>query len=377
MKQAYAPALEVSHHAVVRKRRDLPLKGEVLVEVGQWVEADTVVLRAELPGDLTIVRLGERMGFEASEIIEGMKVARGDVVEEGQLLCSITSFFGLFTSELRAPTSGVVEFFTEANAHLGIRSAPHPLEVSAYVAGRVVEVEEETSVTVEASGNFVQGIFGVGGERQGNIFLLDVARDAEVDAEMLKAQGEAIRDAVVIGGARYSAEALRAAAELGVSGVICGSIDADTLFDFVGHEIGVSITGDEDVPFTLIITEGFGFLPISERVIDVLGKGAGRRASINGATQVRAGATRPEVIVARSEGEGADDSYEEAKGQKLLEVGAKIRIIRVPYFGSLGEIIELPLEPAQIPSGADVRVLKARLTDGSEVAVPRANVELL
>jgi biotin carboxyl carrier protein len=377
VKQAYAPALEVSKHAVVRKRRELPLKGDVLVEVGQWIEADTIVLKAELPGDLTIVRLGERMGFEPSEILTGMKVSRGDSVERGQLLCSITSFFGLFTSELHAPTTGVVEFFTEANVHLGIRSAPHPLGVDAYVSGRVVEIEEGTSVTIETSGSFVQGIFGVGGERQGEVYLLDVAADAEVDEKVLNDLGKEIANAVVVGGARYTASALQAAARLGVSGVVCGSIDADTLFEFVGHEIGVSITGDEDVPFTLIITEGFGFLPIADRVLDVLSQGVGKVASINGATQVRAGATRPEIIVARTEKSELEESLEESKGQKLLEVGAKIRIIRVPYFGALGEILELPLEPTKIPSGADVRVLKARLSDGSVVAIPRANVELL
>ena len=38
---------------------------------------------------------------------------------------------------------------------------------------------------------------------------------------------------------------------------------------------------------------------------------------------------------------------------------------------------ELPAEPQEVPSRAQVRVLRAKLVSGEEVVVPRANVELL
>ena len=83
----------------------------------------------------------------------------------------------------------------------------------------------------------------------------------------------------------------------------------------------------------------------------------GFNCSINGATQVRAGATRPEIIIPRKD--SADNSSE--LEQKFLEVGASIRIIRVPNFGAFGEITELPSKPEKIPTGAKVRVLRAKL----------------
>ena len=54
-----------------------------------------------------------------------------------------------------------------------------------------------------------------------------------------------------------------------------------------------------------------------------------------------------------------------------------MRLIRVPYFGAIGTVVELPHEPVQIESGASVRVLRAELADGRKVVVPRANVELI
>ena len=44
-----------------------------------------------------------------------------------------------------------------------------PIEIGAYVRGTVLEVLEGEGVIVRARGAFVQGIFGVGGERQGEI----------------------------------------------------------------------------------------------------------------------------------------------------------------------------------------------------------------
>jgi hypothetical protein len=43
----------------------------------------------------------------------------------------------------------------------------------------------------------------------------------------------------------------------------------------------------------------------------------------------------------------------------------------------MGVIEELPHELVRIETGASVRVLRAKLDDGRQVTVPRANVELL
>ena len=376
MARAYVPALEASAFTTVTKIRELPLPGRALVEVGTNVTASSPVLSAELPGELTIIRVADRMGFEVEDVVRGMRVSVGDSVSTGQVLCSLRTFFGLFESTLLAPSDGTVEFFTDTNAHLGIRHPSNPFTVAAYVDGVATEVVEGKSVTIDAKGAFVQGIFGVGGERQGRIFPLGVPRDSVISPATLEAVASEVEGAVLVGGSHYTAEALAYAATLGVAAVVCGSIDSQTLSSFVGYEIGVSITGDETVPFTLIITEGFGSLEISKRVMELAETFAGCNASVNGATQVRAGATRPEIIVPH-DGSINGSKLPSAPAEKLLEVGARLRIIRVPYFGELGSVTELPSEPEKIPTGAYVRVLRAVLDTGEEVVVPRANVELL
>ncbi|MFN8390007.1 MAG: hypothetical protein U0136_06930 [Bdellovibrionota bacterium] len=372
MAQAYTPGLEVSAHTKVIKRRELPLAGRALVKVGDEVDANTPVLAADLPGELDIVRIADRLGLDPEQVVGGMMVKPGDLVKRGQPVCEVKSFFGFFTSQVHATCEGTVEFFTEANAHLAIRRPPIPLTVEAYVKGRVIEVEETKSVTIEAEGAFLQGIFGVGGETQGRILVLDVPTDTEVTPKLLEAVAVAkLSGAIVVGGRNFNADALKLAGTRGVRGVVTGSIDAETLRDFVGHEIGVSVTGDENVPCTLIITEGFGALPISARVVELARTVEGKEASASGATQVRAGAMRPEVIIPGSAGPLAGVAE-----MKTLEIGSRVRLIRVPYFGKFGVVSKLPHDPAVVASGATVRIANVKLESGEEVMVPRANLEL-
>lgn len=368
MALAYVPALAASHDSITRKVRELPLPGTALVKVGDIVTSEQSVLKAELPGELLILRLAEQLGYEPEDVEKALLVKVGDKVNKGDLICSLTSFFELFKAEVKAPCSGVIEYYTALNAHLGIRLASSPLEVKAYIDGKVVEVEETKSVTIETRGCFVQGIFGVGAESSGNIKILNVEKNKHVSKADLESLN--VENAVLVGGAKFKIDALNYCAEKHVKGVVCGSVDSETLSSYVGHEIGVSITGDEQVPFPLIITEGFGDLAISSRVIEILTPLNGKKCSISGVTQVRAGATRPEIIV-------PNPSTAEIKtSNNYLEIGARIRIIRVPNFGKFGEVTELPHDPQTIPSGAKVRVLKAKLDTGEEVIVPRANVEL-
>jgi hypothetical protein len=184
-----------------------------------------------------------------------------------------------------------------------------------------------------------------------------------------------LADRILVGGATFDQSALTLCRDLQVKGVVTGSIDSATLRSFVGREITVSITGDEEVPFPLVITEGFGFLTLQPRVVDVLRPLSGKEASLSGVTQVRAGATRPEIIIPL---DIADDSLHADSSRPLgLEHGARVRALRAPYFGELGRVEELISEPEVIPSGAKVRVVRVRLDAGETVTIPRANLELI
>ena len=108
---------------------------------------------------------------------------------------------------------------------------------------------------------------------------------------------------------------------------------------------------------------------------DLLKARKGMLASVNGATQIRAGVMRPEVVI--PVGEDIVSSSTEDKQAGAMDIGSPIRCIRAPYFGRLGKVLALPAELQVLDSEAKVRVLDVEFEDGEKATVPRANVELI
>lgn len=374
MGTAYTPGLKVTNNATVTKIRKLPIKGEIAVELNQKVEPDTVVARAYLPGELHIVKIAEKMGLEPIELQdEGIiRVAKGDVVEKSQIVAQKKTFFGLLTSRAESPIDGTVEYYTKETGHMGIREKDKLLEVDAYMKGVITEIFPGDGVVVTTHGALIQGIFGVGGERIGIIKMIASSPDEQLTPEKIPAE---CKGQILVGGALVTAQALHRASEVGCAGIIVGGIVNEDLADFLGYDIGVAITGQEDINVTLVVTEGFGKMTMAQRTFDLLKNLDGKKASFSGATQIRAGAIRPEIIVPIAE--EIPDAPVKSLSQQL-EIGTSIRIIRVPYFGMLATVAALPSELKEIPTGSKVRMLEAKLADtGEVVTVPRANAEII
>jgi len=183
----------------------------------------------------------------------------------------------------------------------------------------------------------------------------------------------------LVGGALVTSDALQKAVKVGAKGIVVGGINDHDLTVFLGYQIGVAITGEEDIPLTLIITEGFGEMGMAEKTFSLLKNFDGMHVSINGATQIRAGVMRPEIVIPRPELTTEELDFEEKKEflEHGLLPGTPIRIIRKPYFGALGVVSKLPIPLQTIETESDVRVLEAEFADGRRVIVPRTNVEII
>ncbi|PIU19183.1 MAG: hypothetical protein COT18_08855, partial [Elusimicrobia bacterium CG08_land_8_20_14_0_20_59_10] len=143
----------------------------------------------------------------------------------------------------------------------------------------------------------------------------------------------------------------------------------------LGYDIGVAVTGTEQVGITLIVTEGFGMIPMAEYTFKLLHSRNGEKASVSGATQIRAGVMRPEIIVPGFPKNVTECKKDQDRG--WIEPGDPIRIIREPHFGVIGTVKSLPPELTKIGSESYARVLTVELAGGEVVVVPRANIEVL
>ncbi|MCC6968201.1 MAG: hypothetical protein IT391_18180 [Nitrospira sp.] len=372
MAHSYTPGLTVTERTTVRRRRILPLPGSVLVQVGDAVRADTAVARAELPGKVVPLNLANQLGIAPDEINDYLVKKEKDSVQKDDVLAENKPFIKWFKTEIRSPITGKVESVSTITGQILLREPPRVLELRGYIDGVVAEVHPEQGVTVESTCSLVQGIFGIGGETSGELVMGVKAPDQPLLPEQLNAS---MKGKVVVGGAFLSAATMARAKELGIVGLVVGGIHDKDLRALLGYDLGVAITGTEQVGFTLILTEGFGTIPMAPKTFALLSAHAGQKASISGATQIRAGVIRPEIIIPHS-GPAAATKVAQTE-REGIQLGDPVRVIRDPLFGKIGAVSGLPSELRAIPTESEVRVLEVRFPDGTTTVVPRANIEVI
>ena len=109
MAHSYTPGLTVTGRTTVRRRRLLPLPGEILVKVGDKVHADSIVARAELPGKVVPLNLANQLGIAPDEIKDYLVKKEQDNVQQDEVLAENKPFIKWFKTEIRSPVTGRVE----------------------------------------------------------------------------------------------------------------------------------------------------------------------------------------------------------------------------------------------------------------------------
>jgi hypothetical protein len=373
MAHVYTPGLKVTGRTIVRKERRLPLKGEVLVSKGDRVKGEDIVARTQLPGNVTTLNVAGLLGVPPEDIKLMMLKKLGDPVKKDEIIAQSKGFLGLFKSQVKSPVDGVIESISEITGQVILREAPKPVEINAYIDGIVTDVFPEEGVAIETEASLVQGIFGIGGETRGIIKVLVESPDEPLSLENIT---EECAEKIIIGGSIVDFPTLQKARATKVRGIVVGGIEDATLKAFLGYDIGVAITGHENCGLTVMITEGFGKMRMATHTFKLLRKLDGKMASMNGATQIRAGVIRPELIVPLA---AVEETFDEASKLKDsgLEIGATVRIIREPLFGRIGRVTALPVELHTIETESKVRILEVELDEGQKILLPRANVELI
>jgi hypothetical protein len=373
MAHTYTPGLKVSEKELITKKRILPLKGDVIVKVGDKVHPDDVVARTHLPGPVETTNVANILGVPPEDIEACMLKKEGDPIKANEVIAMSKSFFGLFKSEARSKIDGTIETISHVTGQVLLRGHPVPVQVKAYLESEVVEIFPNEGVAVSCWGSFVQGIFGIGGETHGVIKIVVPDNGTPLTDNLID---ESCKGKILLGGSIVTADAVRKAIKVGASGVVAGGFSDKDLRDFLGYDIGVAITGSEDLGVTLVFTEGFGEIMMAKKTFDLLKSKVGQMACINGATQIRAGVIRPEVIIPLAGDIKAGKGIAVKHGMGL-DIGSPIRVIRAPYFGMLGAVTALPSPLQVLESESKARVLEVEFESGERAIVPRANVEMI
>ena len=374
MAHAYTPGLKISAQTIVRSERRLPLMGDVLVEVGNQVSAEDIVAQTDLPGNVQMIHAANLMGTSPSSVGRFMLKKVGDPVEQEEIIAQSNGLFGLFKSEVKSPISGTIENISDVTGQIVIREPSTPVQTWGYIDGQVIEVMENEGVVIETWGTLIQGIFGIGGETVGQLQTIVSSPNQPLTPELIQTDHEG---QILVGGSTVDRQTVEFAIDKGVKGIVCGGIDDRELYQLLGYELGVAITGAENIGLTLMITEGFGQISMARQTFDLLLHRQGMKASLNGTTQIRAGVQRPEIVIPLEKDGNSSLDKDRFIIPSALDVGTQVRLIRSPYFGQLGEVTKLLVEPQSLETEAHVRVLEVQLHNQERIVLPRANVEIV
>ena len=392
MAMAYTPGLKRKEETYVSKERKLPILGEVIVKEGAKVDYNTEVAKTSLPGKVNVINLARILELESTDVAlpdesgsffkqkeRSLELSKymlkevGDSCEAGEVIAQRKTFFGLFQRECKVPCAGSIEYVSDVTGQCLLREPSVPLTLDAYIPGTVKKVIPNEGVVIETPAAYMQGIFGIGGETHGELKIVSKSEDEELTEDQIT---EELTGKIIVGGSIVEYPTIKKAVEYGVKGIIVGGIRDADLSNFLGYNIGVAITGEEKMGLTLILTEGFGKMAMAKKTLEFLKKFEGKLTCINGATQIRAGVIRPEIIIPIEEA-SVDKVEDEELHLEGLKPGLPVRIIGPPYFGAIGHIVDLPVELQTVETESHVRVLEAELEDGRRVVVPRANVEMI
>jgi len=370
MSKSYTPGLKVLKHTKVVKDRLLPLKGEVHVNLDDPVESNTIVASTEIPGNVHMLNIANELNVDANQILDCMFVNEEDHVSKGQVIAQNKGIFGLFKSEVKSPIDGQIMNISKITGQVVIAEKPLPVNVDAYIPGTVTNIYNKEGISVNSLGTFIQGIIGIGGEKKGIIKFLVKSPSDKINISMID---DSLKNNIIICGSYIDYDVYEKAKKIGVKGIVCGGVDYNTVSKILGYSLGVAITGTENTT-TLILTEGFGEIYMAERTFNLLKDNENKMASINGATQIRAGVLRPEIFIASDNESHSQDFSED---DLIISEGSIVRVIREPHFGRLGKIVNLPYELVEMKSETKVRVAEIEFDDNSKEIIPRANLEVI
>lgn len=383
------PQPTIANNILVRRERRLPVPGEVLVRAGQRVEPSDVVARGAIAAEPVRVDIAADLDMTPAAATRRIMVGPGQQVERGSVLAQKAGF-GSRAS--RSPVTGTFSGYDPATGTGQVVTEAEPLTLQAHLKGIVTDLIPYYGAVVETPAILIRGIFGVGQEQHGVLKVMVSSEDETLTADMVDARATY---AIVLGGADVSADALRRMIELGARGLITGSIRSVELANFLGYSQaggwrlglgGVHSNGWDFPPpnpgiaspvppdFVLIITEGFGSVPMSPRTFEILAAHDGQEIAIDGSTRLRGGLARPEIIIPLARTTAVKWLEEQSA---RLAVGKTVRLLVSDYLGQVAQISGLPVGPRATRSGVVAPVADVQLPGGQHLRLPAVDLEVL
>jgi len=183
---------------------------------------------------------------------------------------------------ITSPSTGTIKNIDSKTGIVTIQNDKKPLALYAMCYGSVESVTDNQYVTLNLDAVKIIGRIGFGKITSGRLAILG---KSSIENENIVYVSNCI-----------TIEELKALADKNINGLICNTVSYSCLKIYLKKDIGVALTGNESLPFSIVLLEGFTENSMCG-IKDEFFKHLGKYVLLQPQTQIRAGAIRPLIYI--------------------------------------------------------------------------------
>ena len=259
-------------------------------------QTGTIILKElqDYPLEPVEIDVAKKLNIKPTHILGYMKKREGEFVYTGEILAKrmstpspiMTQLFpeslGNLYSDIQSPYTGRVQEINTTTGVVTICYDKPPFRKYSLCYGKVESIVNNQEVVLNVKAVKIEGKIGFGNDVGGKLIMYN---DDNISA-----------GSIIFANNCVTFHDLLIFKESGIGGLVCNNISYSCLKKYLNKDVGVALTGNEILPFPIIILRGFTseFVNLETSLFDLY---VGNYALLKPQTQIRAGAIRPAVYL--------------------------------------------------------------------------------
>ncbi|KKQ65007.1 MAG: hypothetical protein US86_C0013G0008 [Candidatus Daviesbacteria bacterium GW2011_GWA2_38_24] len=365
----------IRNGVVTHIKRKLTGNGQITARVNQVIEPHDIIGKSLVTAGFSTISLSKALGVNPKEAVNFLQKPLGASIYKGELLALKKGMLGLGDKVVVSPTDCVLDSFDDNTGELRLKFLPKDTPLISGVYGIVDRITQNNEVIIRTHATEINGLFGSGIQRFGPLRIMG-KRESLITKTLVLPTDE---QHILVAGAMVFADALREAVSKGVTGIISGGLNARDFKSMSGF-INPSSRVGTDIGISLVVTEGFGPIPLGEDVFSVFQAHEGNFIFVLGnSARILLPTIDSNCIMTIRKTALPISNLPERPAEvdmKDLHQGDKVRIVWPPFMGTQGKVLSLDLVPTTLPSGINTYLVTVE-TPSRKVKVPFTNIELV
>lgn len=372
----------VEKNIVTRIRRSLKGKGKINVKVGVEVTPSDIIGTSFVESGFRILNLSDLLSVSPNQIKNYLKKQLGQRVYKDELLAYKTG--GLFGGRkiVTSPTDGTLDFLNSQTGEIRLTFLPKKVDLPSGVYGIVENINSDHGhIILKTQASRIYGVFGSGRLRDGNLLIIG-RRENLLSGRDISPKFEGH---IMVGGSLIFRDGIAEAISCNISGIITGGINVQDYKGMAGGHLIFPKKLENDIGVSIVVTEGFGSIPIGWDIYQLLSNFDGKFVSLDGnkavitlpsfesksMLKVRNTSLPPLLEHAQSFDE---HSYQTTMGE--VKVGVFVRVVGNTFLGNIGKVVAIDSAETALPSKVKTTLVVLE-TKSRKIKVPVANLEII